>query len=115
MLFFKDDPHVAVYISGDTVWYESVAEVAQHFPCQVAILHLGAAQVPKGSASLTMTAKEAVEASRAFANAVIVPLHFEDWEHFSEGYEEIPPAFAMEGLEHRLRWAQRGRRINVDF
>lgn len=115
VLFFEDDPHVAIYISGDTVWYEGVAEVAQRFPCQVVILHLGAAQVPKGSASLTMTAKEAVEASRAFANAVIVPLHFEDWEHFSEGYEEIAHAFAIEGLEGRLRWPQRGRRVNVDF
>lgn len=115
VLSFRDDPRTAIYVSGDTVWYEGAAEVARRFPCQLAILYLGAAQVPKGSACLTMTAKEAVEASRAFANAVIIPLHFEDWEHFSEGYEEIAQAFAMEGLEDRLRWPQRGRRINVDF
>ena len=115
VLFFKDDPHSAIYISGDTVWYPGVAEVADRFSCQVAILHLGAAQVPKGSPCLTMTAKEAVEASRAFANAVIIPVHFEDWEHFSEGYEEIARAFAIDGLTDRLRWPQRGSRINVEF
>lgn len=115
-LFFEDAPERAIYVSGDTVWYEGVAEVARRFAVQVAILHLGAARVPQvGLCHLTMTAQEAVEAARAFAKAVIVPVHFEDWAHFSEGRQDIVGAFASAQLEHRVRWPERGRQIQINL
>jgi L-ascorbate metabolism protein UlaG (beta-lactamase superfamily) len=99
-----------VYVSGDTVWYEGVAEVARQFEVRVAVLFMGAARVSAvGPAHLTFTADEGVEAARAFANAVIVPLHFEGWKHFSEGRAEIEGAFESAGLAHRLRWLEPGR------
>src|SRR5215471_7911165 len=102
-LFFTDAPEQAVYFSGDTVWYEGVAEVAQRFPIRAAILNLGAARVPEvGAFHLTMTADEALETTRAFAGAAIVPLHFEGWAHFSEGRELVEAAFSAAGLEQRL-------------
>ena len=115
VLFFKDAPQNAIYVSGDTVWYPGVAEVARRFKIQVAILHMGAARVPEvGPFHLTMTADEAVEAAGAFANAVIVPVHFEDWGHFSEGRQDIARAFTKAQLEHRLRWPDRGRAIPIN-
>jgi L-ascorbate metabolism protein UlaG (beta-lactamase superfamily) len=115
-LFFEDTPEHALYISGDTVWYPTLAEVARRFPIQVAMLHLGAAHVPEvGPFHLTMSALEALEAARAFAHAVIVPLHFEDWAHFSEGRQDIAHAFATAKLENRLRWPERGRAIAIDL
>lgn len=70
VLFYTDAPQHAIYFSGDTVWYEGVAEVAQRFPIRAAILNLGAARVPEiGGHHLTMTAEEAVEAARAFSDA----------------------------------------------
>ncbi len=108
------DPTRAVYFSGDTVWYEGVAEVWQRFAPRVAVLNLGAASVPEvGPFHLTMTAEEAVETARAFAPATIVPLHFEGWAHFSEGAREIQHAFAAAGIEDRLRWPEPGRRIEI--
>jgi L-ascorbate metabolism protein UlaG (beta-lactamase superfamily) len=53
-----------------------------------------------------MTADEAVLAAREFANATVVPLHYEGWAHFSEGREQIEEAFRKAGLSHRLRWAE---------
>jgi L-ascorbate metabolism protein UlaG (beta-lactamase superfamily) len=109
-LSFTDSPECVLYISGDTVWYPGVQEVARRFPIQVAILHLGAARVPEvGPYHLTMTSAEGVEAARAFPNAHIVPIHFEDWAHFSEGRDAIEHAFASAQLQHRLRWLERGR------
>ena len=108
--FFTDAPEQVVYISGDTVWYAGVEEIARRFPVHVAILHLGAARVPEvGPFHLTMTAEEAVAAARSFPSAFIVPIHFEDWAHFSEGREDIARAFASAHLEDRLRWLERGR------
>lgn len=106
VLALSETPESAIYISGDTVWYEGVEEVAKRFPVRAAILHLGAARVPEaGNFHLTMTADEGVEAARAFSEAEIIPVHFEGWAHFSEGKEDILRAFANAGLDSRLRWA----------
>jgi len=100
-----DDTSNGVYISGDTVWYEGVAEVAQRFAIGTAILFMGAARVREvGPAHLTMTAAEGVHAARAFPEATIVPLHYEGWGHYSESREVIQAAFDAAGLTSRLRW-----------
>lgn len=107
-------PGRAVYISGDTVWYEGVAEVGRRFPIDIAILFMGAARVPAvGPWNLTFTAEEAVLATAAFPEAVIVPLHFEGWAHFTESRREIEDAFTRAGLAHRLRWPVTGRTIEL--
>jgi len=92
------------------------AEVARRFSIQVAVIHMGAARVPEvGPFHLKMTAEEAVTASHAFTDAVIVPIHFEDWAHFSEGAEDIARAFQGARLEHRLRWPERGRTVEIEL
>jgi L-ascorbate metabolism protein UlaG (beta-lactamase superfamily) len=100
----------SIYVSGDTVWYEGVAEVARRADVRVAFLFMGAARVREvGPAHLTMTADEGVLAARAMPNASIVPLHFEGWRHFSEGRGEIERAFSAANLAHRLCWLPPGR------
>ena len=113
-LAFADDPEAVVYVSGDTVWYEGVAEVGRRFPPKVAILFMGAARVREvGPNHLTFTAEEGVTAARAFAGALVVPLHFEGWAHFSESREDIERAFAAAGLADRLRWPIPGQAIDL--
>ena len=70
---------------------------------------MGAGRIPEvGPAHLTFTAEEAVEAARAFADATIIPLHYEGWAHFSESRKEIEEAFADAGMKGRLRWMEAG-------
>jgi L-ascorbate metabolism protein UlaG (beta-lactamase superfamily) len=95
----------AVYVSGDTVWFDGVAEVARRYPVRTAVLFLGGARLAVvGGFHLTMTAEEAVTAARAFSEAVIVPAHADGWAHFTEGRAEVDRAFAEAGLASRLRW-----------
>ncbi|HWB86089.1 MAG TPA: MBL fold metallo-hydrolase [Bryobacteraceae bacterium] len=111
---FADAPDYGIYISGDTVWYEGVAEVARAFPIRAVILHLGAASVPEvGPFHLTMTATEGVEAARTFSSAMIIPVHYEGWAHFAEGRTEIARAFAAAGIEDRLRWLEPGQPTQI--
>lgn len=99
----------AVYVSGDTVWFDGVAEVARRYPVQTAVLFLGAARLaPVGEFHLTMTAQEAATAARAFSDAVIVPAHIDGWAHFTEGRAEVDRVFAEAGLASRLRWLAPG-------
>jgi L-ascorbate metabolism protein UlaG (beta-lactamase superfamily) len=52
----------ALYVSGDTVWYEGVAEVARWIHVTTAVLNMGAARVEAaGPAPLTMTADDGVQ------------------------------------------------------
>ncbi|MGE5279053.1 MAG: MBL fold metallo-hydrolase [Acidobacteriota bacterium] len=114
VLAFRDDPASALYLSGDTVWYEGVREVRTRFSVRAAFLFMGAARVSAaGPWHLTFTAEEGVEAARAFGEAAIVPLHFEGWEHFSESRPEVDRAFAAAGLGHRLRWLPRAMPCEV--
>jgi L-ascorbate metabolism protein UlaG (beta-lactamase superfamily) len=112
VLTFTDMPAVAVYVSGDTVWYDGVAEVAKRFPIKIAFLFMGAARVPEvGPWHLTFTAEEAVEFARAVPDATILPLHFEGWDHFSESRDDIVEAFAKARIEERLCWGDAGHPI----
>lgn len=98
-----------VYVSGDTVWFDGVAEVARRFAVDVAVLFCGAAKVAvAGPSPLTFTAEEAVVAARAFPHAAIVPLHCEGWTHFSEACADVGRAFAAARLADRLRWPPPG-------
>ena len=74
----------------------------------------GAARVREvGPAHLTLTAADAVTAARALGEALIVPLHFEGWAHFSESAPEIERAFAEAGLASRLRWPVPGQALTL--
>lgn len=107
VLNFKNETEGAVYITGDTVWYEGVEEVAKRFHVKIVVLFLGAAVVKNvGSAHLTMTVDEGLKVTRLFDNATIIPLHFEGWEHFTESKDEIERKYRDEGLIDRLRWAE---------
>jgi hypothetical protein len=67
-------PCNTIYVTGDTVWYDGVAEVARHFSANVVLLFAGAAQT-RGAFHLTMDTNDAIETAQAFPNAVIVPVH----------------------------------------
>jgi L-ascorbate metabolism protein UlaG (beta-lactamase superfamily) len=113
-LAFADAPDRVVYVAGDTVMYEGVADVARRFHVEVAILFCGAAKVAvAGPSHLTMTAEEGVEAARLFKDATIVPLHFEGWQHFSEPRERIVEAFAAAAMTDRLRLLAHGEKIEL--
>jgi L-ascorbate metabolism protein UlaG (beta-lactamase superfamily) len=104
----------SLYISGDTVWYEGIADVARRYPVAVAVLFLGAAQVEQvGPWPLTMTAPDAIHAAKAFSSATIVPLHYSGWKHLRESRKDVETAFAAAGLSHRLQWLSPGLPIPI--
>jgi len=107
LLNFRNETKNALYITGDTVLYDGVIEVAKRFDVKLVIAFMGAAIVRNvGSAHLTMTAEEGVALAKVFDKAQIVPLHFEGWEHFTESRNEIEKKFEEAGILHRLRWAE---------
>jgi L-ascorbate metabolism protein UlaG (beta-lactamase superfamily) len=75
-----------LWISGDTVLYPGVAEVADRLDVGTAIIHLGGVRFPiSGLLRYTMTGAEAADLYRRVAPTTVVPIHYEGWTHFREG------------------------------
>jgi len=105
------DPAVdLVYMTGDTVWYDGVAEVARRFDPAVVLLFAGAART-RGPFHLTMSTNDAVETAAAFPRATIVPVHHAGWAHFTQSQEDLVKTFAVVGMADRLRTVVPGERL----
>jgi len=101
----------ALWISGDTVLYDGVRQVADRVQVGTALLHLGGVRFPiSGPLRYTMTAKEAVELCQLVKPRTIIPIHYEGWKHFREGREAIEREFANapEDVRERVRWLPLG-------
>jgi L-ascorbate metabolism protein UlaG (beta-lactamase superfamily) len=96
-----------IYISGDTVWYDGVAEVARRFKAGVVMPFAGAAQT-RGPFHLTMDTNDTIETARAFADAVIVPVHTDGWAHFKQNAGDLRASFDALGFGARLKLLEPG-------
>ncbi len=102
VLTSKDNDRRPIYISGDTVWYDGVAEVARRFKAGVVLPFAGAAQT-RGPFHLTMDTNDTIETARAFPDAVIVPLHTDGWAHFRQNANDLRASFDTLGFGPRLK------------
>lgn len=105
-----------VWVTGDTVLYEGLRQVADRLQVDVAILHMGAVRFPvTGPLRYTMTAKEAVALCRIVRPRVAVPVHYEGWRHFHQGREAAEREFARapEDVRRRIRWLPIGIAVEV--
>ena len=109
-----EQPGDAIYISGDTVWYEGVAEVARRFRPRLVIPFAGAART-RGAFRLTMDGNDAIETAHAFKDALIAPIHTDGWAHFTESGAELAAAFEALGLGERLRALKPGTATRLDL
>jgi L-ascorbate metabolism protein UlaG (beta-lactamase superfamily) len=96
-----------IYISGDTVWYDGVAEVARRFKAGVVLPFAGAAQT-RGPFHLTMDTNDTIETARAFPDAVIIPLHTDGWAHFRQNGGDLRASFNTLGFGPRLKLLEPG-------
>lgn len=109
-----EQPGDAIYVTGDTVWYEGTAEVAKRFSPKVVMLFAGAAE-PRGRFHMTMGSNDALEAANAFPDASIIAVHNEGWVHFKESPDQLSDAFRKLGVGPRLTTFERGRPMKFDI
>ena len=103
-----------IYITGDTVWYDGVAEVARRFQAGLVLLFAGAAKT-RGAFHLTMDANDALDTAHAFPEATIVPLHYEGWAHFSQSGDDLVQSFKALGIGARLRLLEPGVPTTIEL
>ncbi len=96
-----------IYLTGDTVFYDGVAEVARRFEAGVVLPFAGAAQT-RGPFHLTMDTNDTIETARMFPDAVIVPLHTDGWGHFRQNANDLRASFDTLGFGSRLKLLEPG-------
>ena len=69
-----------LYITGDTIWYDQVAETIKQYSPQVIVANAGAAQFLHGD-PITMTEGDVVRVCRAAPQAQVVAVHMEAINH----------------------------------
>jgi len=103
----ETDNAPTVYVTGDTVWYDGVAEVARRFRAGIVVLFAGSAQT-RGPFNLTMNVNDAIETAHAFPQAAIVPVHCDSWAHFTQDRDDLVKSFKALGIDGRLRLLEPG-------
>jgi len=93
---------IQIYITGDTVFYDGVKEVAEKFKPQYVFIFAGAAK-PRGPFNVTMGTNDAIDTAFAFPNAIIIPVHFEGWSHYTETGEMLQQSFNALGIGPQLK------------
>ncbi len=105
----------ALYVSGDTVFFEDLEEIGQRFHVGTALLHFGAALIDVyGPVFLTFTGAEGVQFARTLGEATVIPIHYEGWAHFTEDRAAIEQAFAAAGMAKQLCFLPIGQPILID-
>jgi L-ascorbate metabolism protein UlaG (beta-lactamase superfamily) len=101
-----------IYVTGDTTWFDGVAEVAKRFKAGIVLPFAGAAQT-RGPFHLTMDTNDTIETARAFADALIVPVHTDGWAHFKQNARDLRVSFDALGFGARLRLLEAGVKTEI--
>ncbi|WP_326758082.1 MBL fold metallo-hydrolase [Streptomyces phaeochromogenes] len=115
-LRWEGQRHGVLWISGDTVLYEGVREVARRLDVGTALLHLGSVRFPlTGPVRYTMNAAQAVSLCHELRPHTVLPVHYEGWGHFQEGRTAVEAelADAPADIRDRFRWLPTGKGADV--
>jgi len=107
--------HGVLWVSGDTVLFEGVREVANRFTVGTAVLHLGGARFPvTGPLRYTMNAQEAVKACQLLNPRTVIPVHYEGWKHFRQPSDQAQRVFASSPIAGAVNWLEFGSPTTIE-
>lgn len=91
-------PPYRLYISGDTLVFDDIADIPRRFPdVDLALLHLAGTRV-FGMLKVTMDGDDGVRMMRIIAPALAIPIHFDDYDVFKSPLSAFGQAVDDAGL-----------------
>ncbi|KAH8200993.1 hypothetical protein TruAng_004852 [Truncatella angustata] len=115
----------AIYFTGDTVYVEELAKIADKYHIAVALMNLGKATFyevtseglpgqPGDVLQITMDGRQAARLFQDIKAGVLVPMHYEAWDHFKQHEEELSQEFKEEGVLSKVRWLKPGKPVQIN-
>jgi L-ascorbate metabolism protein UlaG (beta-lactamase superfamily) len=118
VLEWAGQEHGALYISGDTVFFKGIRQIADRFRIGTALLHLGAVHfwppIPP-CIRLTFNGREAARTAQLIGAKTVIPIHYERsvWSHFHESVESYNDEFEKAGLAKNVKWLKHGIQTKI--
>jgi L-ascorbate metabolism protein UlaG (beta-lactamase superfamily) len=93
---FDGQQNGVIYISGDTVYFKGIDEVAKRYKIDTGIFHVGSVQFRylTGFGRYTMDSKDLIKSVNILNPDKIIPIHYKGWTHFKEKETELKKALA---------------------
>ncbi|GGU28982.1 MBL fold metallo-hydrolase [Streptomyces daghestanicus] len=103
-----------VYLSGDTLLYDGLDEIARRFPgAELAVLHLGGTRLPGGFV-VTMDGVQGAELARRLGYRRVLPVHHDDYSVFRSPLDDFLAEAGRLGLRDRIVHCARGQHARVE-
>ncbi|MCW2957330.1 MAG: hypothetical protein JWP18_133 [Solirubrobacterales bacterium] len=113
VLEWEAQPDGALYISGDTVWFDDLLEIADRFDIATAIIHLGDGSFEAaGDMRFTLDATAGARLADALKAGKVIPLHYEGWAHFTQP-ADVARTVLDDLLGDRVLWLEAGTPTDV--
>jgi L-ascorbate metabolism protein UlaG (beta-lactamase superfamily) len=104
-------PDLRIYISGDTVMYDDIAEISRRYPhIDVGIVHLGGTRL-LGLVTVTMDGRQGADWLETVACATAIPVHYDDYTVMKSPLSDFVAEVAERGLTGRLHCVERGQTV----
>lgn len=102
------EPLLHVYISGDTLFFDALRDIARRYPnVDLALLHLGGTRI-LGLLMVTMDGRQGVEALRVVKPRTAIPIHYNDYGVFKSPLRDFQRAVEAAGLAERVVYLRHG-------
>ncbi|GGJ02349.1 hypothetical protein GCM10011581_44370 [Saccharopolyspora subtropica] len=104
-------PARRVYVTGDTLLFDGVAEVARRFPeIDVVVAHLGGTTLP-GGLVVTMDAAQGADLLELVPATRTIPVHTDDYRILRSSLEDFLAEVDRRGLRDRVTCVARGETV----
>ncbi len=101
-----------IYITGDTLYRESLSEVAERCgPIDAMVIHLGGTRIL--GLLVTMDDQQGAQLVRTIAPRITVPVHFDDYGVFRSPRADFERRYREEHLPGELRVVERGDTVSL--
>ena len=96
VITWDEQKNGALYISGDTVYFHGIDEIAMRFKIDVGIFHVGSVQFRYLTAfgRYTMNGNDLVKAAEILQPNKVIPIHHRGWTHFKENESSLRQVIA---------------------
>jgi len=100
-----------VYLTGDTLMYDGVREVARRYPdIEVAVVHLGGTMLP-GGLMVTMDGVQGSDLLEAVRPRTAVPVHYEEYTVMKSPLSDFTAEMDRRGLSEMVQVVERGETV----
>ncbi len=103
-----------LYISGDTLVFEGLREIAQRFPeIDISLLHLGGTRI-LNLFKVTMDGNDGVQLMRLLKPRRTLPIHYNDYTVFKDPLDNFKRAVEKAGFEDSVTYLHHGDTFRFD-